>query len=322
MTRRLDFGVCSYRNPEKLAACLASIAAYSTTDWRCLIVHNPSGDEEGSKAGDVAAKFARLDDRVSVEYLQSNIGYAGAVNRIAERAETPYFAYLDNDTEILTPGWDERLCAVMDLSQKIGQVFPGAGHYGFHNGLYHECLWNAGYAWVQRKGAVEKESEFWQQDYPGTIQPSFMDEHLGHHEEVDWMIRLRLAGYLIACDPGVNILHHQTATSSPESQKRIHAGVVRWMNKWNRYFCGEVFKYPDPDQEFDPTTGHFASGEGYDPLALRYTDWPPCALYLERWILAQFPDWNQSPRVVQTTAGKMDVIEILKPTGCYKGRAI
>ena len=127
------------------------------------------------------------------------------------------------------------------------------------------------------------------------------------------MIRLRLAGYQIACDPAVKVLHHESSTQSPESAKRIHAGVVRWMNKWNRYFCGDALKYPNPDPD---------SGEGYDPRALRYTDWPPCALYLERWTLAQFPGLNATPEVVQTTAGPMDAIKVLKPTNCYRERAI
>jgi GT2 family glycosyltransferase len=303
--RYLDIGVCSYRNPEKLRRCLKSIADMSTTQFHCMVVHNPSADTEGHDALEVAHSFANWDARFSVEELRENVGYAGAVNRIAHWVTTPYFAYLDNDTEILTPGWDEKLCAVMDLDPKIGQVFPGAGHYGFHNGQYHECLWNAGYAWVLRRAAARCKG------VQGV--PDLMDVTLGHHEEVDLMIRLRLAGYRIACSPEVQIEHHCTATNSPASDKRIHAGVVRWMNKYTKYFCGDDIKRPNPDPD---------SGEGYDPRCLRYTDWPPCTLYLERWTLAQFPEWNASPRVVQTSAGPMDAIEILKPTGCYKGRAI
>ena len=80
------------------------------------------------------------------------------------------------------------------------------------------------------------------------------------------------------------------------------------MNKWNRYFCGDDLKY---------------SMAAYDPRALRYTDWPPCALYLERMTLAKFPGWNKNPRSVPVPGvGPMDVIEVLKPTGCYRGRAI
>ena len=240
VVRKLDIGVCSYRNPDKLRRCLESIAAMSTTDFHCLIVHNDSDDEESRRAEAVSLQWACFDNRFTVECDGRNVGYAGAVNRIARWAETPYFAYLDNDTEILTPGWDEKLCAVMDQDERIGQAFPGAGHLGFYNGQYHECLWYAGYAWVLRKTAVSPRVCKFSSTGPCAF--PLMDTSLGHHEEVDLMIRLRLAGFRIACAPDVQIAHHETATSSPESAERIHKGVVRFMNKWTRYFCGEELK--------------------------------------------------------------------------------
>lgn len=316
--RRLDIGIASYRNPEKLRKTLETIEAMSWTDWRCSIVQNMDESVGSREALSIALRAEDLNVRFHVS-LQPNSGYSGAVNKIFELAQTPYVAYLDNDVEILTPGWDEKLCDILDRAPEVAQVFPGLGHYGFNNGKYHECLWNAGYAWVLRTQAGTSVLTA-----PNSTEDRYgvMDLSLGHHEEVDLMVRLRLAGYRIACNPEVNILHHQTSTNSPESAKRIHAGVVRFMNKWNRYFCGGVLKYPDPDQEFDPATGHFSSGEGYDPASLRFTDWTPCALYMERWTLAQFPQWNDNPCVYQTSAGLMDAIKILKPSGCYKGRAI
>jgi GT2 family glycosyltransferase len=311
--RRLDIGVASYRNPEKLRATLASIEAMSTTDWRCFIVHNPSDDEQSSLAVLEAVEAKRRNARFQIFSVPSNVGYAGAVNKLFELAETPYVAYLDNDVEIRTRGWDERFCALLDAHPEVAQVFPGSGHYGFHNGAYDECLWSAGYAWAMRRSGTGdgRRGCMGILCAPGA---GPMDTELGHHEEVDLMIRLRLAGYRIACIPGVDILHHESSTKSPESVKRIHAGVVRWMNKWNRYFVGDVLKYPNPDPD---------SGESYDPRALRYTDWPPCAMYLERMTLAKFPNWNAAPRSVMVPGvGEMDAVEILKPKGCYVGRAI
>lgn len=307
--RRLDICVSSYRNPEKLTATLESIQRNTVSDWRCFVFHNPAWDQECTAAMEIIAEASIRNLRFEPMLSTQNIGYAGAVNCGFKRSDTDYFAYLDNDIEIQTPGWDEKLCAILDAHPEVGQVFPGEGHYGFHNGQYHECLWNAGYAWIARRSAIEGTKQHLDIIHPAVV----MDTSLGHHEEVDLMIRLRMAGYQIAACPDVSVLHHASATNSPESQKRIHAGVVRWMNKWNRYFCGDVLKYPNPDPD---------SGEGYDPRSLRYTDWPPCALYLERWTLAQFPDWNEKPRTIQTSAGPMDAVEILKPKGCYIGRAI
>jgi GT2 family glycosyltransferase len=314
--RRLDIGVASYRNPAKLRATLESIEKHTHSDWRCFVVHNPSDDIEGNTAAGIIRQAKLSNSRIVPVWPTENLRYAGAVNKIFDLTQTPYVAYLDNDIEILTPGWDERLCAILDKHAEVAQVFPGEGHYGFNNGKYHECLWSAGFAWVARHDSVHQAWITGPWEWRALGEPKTMhamDFTLGHHEEVDLMIRLRLAGYQIACDPGVSILHHQSSTSDPASAKRIHAGVVRWMNKWNRYFCGDILKYPNPDPD---------SGEGYDPRSLRYTDWPPCALYLERWARAQLPNLNAAPRTVLTSAGEMDAIEVLKPKGCYVGRAI
>lgn len=315
---KTTIGIASYGNPEKLVRAIESARYHSRTEYNIRVWHNRGADSGPECERILEREFEESDskERFSVNVSIANVGYAGAVNGLLAACETDYFLYCDNDVEILTPGWDEKLCAILDAYPEVAQVFPGAGHYGFHNGRYQECLWNAGYCWAARTdievplpNMVDGKGEF------------ELDTSLGHHEEVDLMIRLRMAGYQIAACPDVNVIHHESSTRSPESSKRIHAGVVRWMNKWNRYFCGDILKYPNPDPD---------SGEGYDPRSLRFTDWPPCALYLERWTLAQFPDWNQDDppysepqyRVVQTTAGPMDAIEILKPKGYYRGRAI
>ena len=306
--RRLDIGVSVFGNPQKLRKTVESIRKNSVTDWRIIFVINPHPDSGiAAEVRAVVNGFAEwraplLEPPFTVfsvcgkyAVLQSpeNIGYAGAVNALMARSSTDYVLYVDSDIEALTLGWDEQFSKLLDENPEVGQVFPGAGHYGFFSGAYHECLWNAGYCWMVRRRSPKLlptgYSEFPNTD--ATRGPAeMMDTRLGHHEEVDLMIRMRMAGYRIACIPGVSVLHHASSTNSPESAKRIHAGVVSWMNKWNRYFCGDAFKFPNPDPD---------SGEGYDPRMLRYTDWPPCALYLERMTLAKFPDWNQSPRTVE-----------------------
>jgi glycosyltransferase involved in cell wall biosynthesis len=314
-TVRLDIGIASYGNMEKLKATMDSIVANSVTDWRCFIIDNPGPDPETRP---MIEAYCEKDPRFIAVFMGFNAGYAGAVNKLFDLSCDANIAYCDNDIEINTHGWDLAMCRFLEDNPKCAQVFPGYGHYGFFNGVYHECLWNAGYCWMANKQAfialLDKEHLT---GGLGLYLPTIhwpMDKSLGHHEEVDLMIRLRLAGFNIGAMPDIHVSHHASATNSPESDKRIHVGVVRWMNKWNRYFNGDVLIYPNPDPD---------SGEGYDPRATRYTDWPPCALYLERFTLATFPDWNKSPRTVQVPGvGEMDAVEILKPKGCYVGRAI
>lgn len=291
--RRLDIGIVSYGDHARLARAIESIQRHSLTDWRLFIIDNPSDDAE---LRPMVERMAAADGRIRPVWNHRNGGYAGGVNQLLYHyGETDYVAYCDHDVVIRTHGWDEMLCEVLDQNPECGWVFPGSGHFGFFNGRYHECLWNAGYCWVLRASLK-----------------GLFDTKLGHHEEVDFMIRLRLAGYQIGCRPDVDVLHDEKATHADDAAHkpggRIHDGVVRWMNKWNRYFCGEQLSY---------------SMTEYDARALRYTDWNVDALYLERMTLHYFPDWNKSPRTVSVPGvGEMDVIEVLKPKGCYRGRAI
>jgi len=308
MTRRLDIGVCAYRDIEKLRACLIAIAQNTVSEWRCFIIHNPSEGDELIR--EFICGRAERDPRFVPVWLPENVRYCGAVNKLLSLVETDYFAYFDDDAEVKTPGWDEMFCATMEAHPEIAQMYPGSGHYGFFNGQYHECLWCAGYCWMMRRSALKVlyESDRKHRRCPDL---GMLDTTLGHHTEVDLMIRLRLAGFQIGCEPKVNVVHHETGTKADAADHKpggiIHDGVVRFMNKWNGYFLGDAVKY---------------SMTAYDERALRYSDWLPCALYLERWTLAQFPNINVNPITLTTSAGPMDAIEVLKPKGCYVGRAI
>lgn len=310
MSRRLDIGIASYGSPARLGACLRSIGAHSVTDYRVFVIHNP-GTAEDAAARRVIEHERAKNPRIIPIWQDLNTGYVGAVNKLFQLAESEYVGYCDNDIEILTPGWDERLISIMEANPEVGWTFPGPGHYGFENGRYRECLWNAGYCWILRRSAQSGMAAESPLRYGGGG-PGLFDSALGHHEEVDFMIRLRLAGWRVACDKGVNVHHHETATNGSEAAHkpggRIHDGVVRWMNKWNHYFCGHGLQY---------------SMTAYDPHALRYTDWNVDALYLERMTLHYFPAWNAKPEIVVVPGiGEMEAVKILKPKGCYAGRAI
>lgn len=305
MARRLDIGIASYGNPARLRATLKSVIAQTVSDYRIFVIHNPGACED-AEAREIIKSFAC--ERVLPIWCQNNDGYAGAVNRLLVLAETEHVAYCDNDIEIRTFGWDQKLIEVMEHNAEVGWMFPGAGHYGFFNGGYHECLWNAGYCWVLRAEAALRIAR----QRPATKGVGGFELALGHHEEVDYMIRMRLDGWRIGCRPDVNVFHHESATRQAEADHkpggRIHDGVVRWMNKWNRYFSGDDLRY---------------SMTAYDPRALRYTDWNVDALYMERFALHHFPGFNAHPETVNVPGvGFMDVIKVLKPKGCYVGRAI
>lgn len=287
--RRLDIGVASYRNPQRLRETLQSIAKNSVTNWRCFIIHNPSESEDEAATVAVISEFVNADARFVGKILDSNVGYAGAVNELFRLAETEYIAYCDNDIEILTHGWDEQLCGYMDRFHEIGLMFPNGGPYPIDRGNYKEVLWGVGYCWIVNRLAMADTGEF--------------DESIGHQHEADYCQRVRMAGRRCAAATEVHVAHNATATNDPASIERISRGVVQWVNKWNAYFNGVNFNY-------------------HSPNVTRFEDWPPNALYLEEYWKLKLPTLNASPEVTVIDGREYDLIRVPRYKDFYRGRII
>lgn len=298
--RRLDIGVASYGSSQKLKVTLESIQKYSTTDWRCFVFDNPGPDPD---TRGLIYDFAEKDQRIVPVMLSENIGYAGAVNQLLKRAETEYIAYCDNDIEIHTEGWDEALCFYLDRFHEIGMIFPNGGAYPINRGSYTEVMWQAGFCWIVTRLAAEDTYDWG----PPSVSPFgyFFDDQLGHQEEADFCLRLRMAGYKCAAAPEVRVGHDSVATSSPESIERINRGVVNFVNKWCRYFGGKNLNY-------------------HSPNVLRWEDWPPNALYLEEFWKQQptVTNLNSSPTPVLLNGREYDLIRVPRLGGFYRNRII
>lgn len=285
--RRLDIGIASYRNPEALRACLAALMERSRTDLRVFVLHNPSEDDEATR--EVIRWNEANDKRIVAVWLPENVGYAGAVAKLMETAETEYIAYLDNDARVITNGWDEALCGYLDRFHEIGMVFPNGGAYEIDRGNYHEIMWGVGFCWVLNRMAMKAAGLF--------------DTSLGHQEEADYSMRIRMAGYKCAAAREVQVQHLATATNDPKAIERINAGVIAFVNKWNRYFCGSHFNY-------------------FSPNVLRWEDWPPQALYLEEWWNIHFPGLNANPDVIHSMGREYDLIRVPRYKDFYRNRTI
>lgn len=285
--RRLDIGIASYRNPEALQKTLDNIEQYSTTDWKCYIIHNPAEGDE--KTRNIIAHFVSKNPKFIPIYMEENKGYAGAVNKLFSLAETEYIAYCDNDIEIQTKGWDERLCSYLDRFHEIGMIFPNGGAYQINRGNYKEILWGVGFCWIINRLAMSDTGTF--------------DESLGHQEEADYCQRVRMQGWKCAAATEVHVKHLATASSDPSAVERINRGVVNWVNKWNKYFNGKNFHYSSPN-------------------VTRIDDWPPNALYLEEYWKLKFPDMNTNPETIKVDGREYDLIKVPRYSGFYRGRII
>lgn len=287
MSRRLDIGIASYGNPGGLQRLLDSLHHRCRTDWRAVVIVNPHPDPAAN--AEVQAVLSNAGPRIWRVDREANIGYVGAVNKILELAETEYVAYCDHDVVQHTDGWDEMLCGLLDRHHELGMVFGGGGAYPIDRGTYTEILWGVGCCWVLPRRVIAEVGDF--------------DPSIGHHEEVDYQTRVRLAGYRIAAHPQVAVEHAAKASSDPASHERISRGVVAWVNKWTRYFCGKQITY-------------------HSPNVMRHEDWPPSALYLEEYWKLHLPGLNANPEVVVVNGQAFDLIKVPRLKEFYRHRVI
>lgn len=285
--RRLDIGVASYKNPVMLKSTLDCIERQSTTDWRCFIIHNPSDDDIETRK--VIEEAVKRNARFVPTILLENKGYAGAICTLMSLAETEYIAYCDNDVEIQTNGWDETLCSYLDRFHEIGMMFPNGGAYQINSGNYTEIMWGVGFCWVLNRLTMTDTGTF--------------DASLGHQEEADYCLRVRMAGWKCASAPEVHVKHHASATNDPSAIERINRGVVNWVDKWNKYFNGKNFNY-------------------HSVNVTRFEDWPPNALYLEEYWKSRIPGLNANPEVVHMDGRDYDLIKVPRFKDFYRGRII
>lgn len=285
--RRLDIGIVAYGNPDGLERALESMQRTMKTDYRVLVVVNPHPDLDRNDR--VLKAIGNFPNRVVVKVMEQNVGYAGGVNEILKWAETDYIAYSDHDAMFVIPGWDERMCDLLDRKHEIGMLFPNGGAAMIPCGEYSEILWGVGCAWVLTRLCYADVGPF--------------DTVIGHQEEVDYQTRVRLAGYKVASIPEIAVSHMGVSSANPANKERINKGIRNWVDKWVAYFCGKNMNY-------------------HSPNVLRHEDWPPSALHMERYFKLHLPTLNDDPQVVTIQGVDYDLIKVPRLKGFYRGRII
>jgi GT2 family glycosyltransferase len=138
--------VPTHRRPEKLAACLASLAAldYPQDRYEVVVV-----DDGGSTPLEALAE--RFRGRLASTWLrQSRRGPAAARNHGASRASGELFAFTDDDCRP-TPGWLRRLAG--EHERESGVVLGGHTRNALVRNPFSatsQLIIDAGYGWHNR----------------------------------------------------------------------------------------------------------------------------------------------------------------------------
>jgi GT2 family glycosyltransferase len=243
--------------------CLRSLGKIDYPDARALVVDNGSKNDESIP---LREEFGDTIDLVRNEEARGFCGGNNQAMRMALAAGYDYLLLLNNDTTV-EPDFLSHLVRVMESDPGIGAIGPkivryddrskvdsigGSLRMGFarHAAFrrpYSEVRSNltfiAGSAFMLRREAAE--------------QVGFLDEEFyAYWEESDYCLRLRRAGWRIACVPQ-SVINHKVAQTNRHLSNfyiyymirngflcmRKHGRWYQWPSFTLLFFCNGIGKY-------------------------------------------------------------------------------
>lgn len=218
---------------EDLEKCVNSILTKSTYEnYEILIVENNSAGSE------IFAYYKQLSQNPKIRLLRWKhpFNYSAINNYAASKAKGEYFLFLNNDTEVITPGWIEEL---LGFCQRKDTGIVGAKLYYGNNTIQHAGTvigigGIAGHMFVdmdrERSGYMHKASII--QDLSAVTAACMMvkrkvfEQVHGFEEElavafndVDFCLRVREIGYLVVYNPYVELYHYESKSRGTEDSK-------------------------------------------------------------------------------------------------------
>ena len=245
-----------------LETCVESIYARTTyPDFEILLIENNSKEEQTFRSYERMRK-EHPDTLKVLTWQGKGFNYSALNNFGARYATGEYLLLLNNDTEVITPGWLEEM--VMYAQQKrVGCVgakllYPddtiqhaGVGFgIGGVAGHLHKYFPATSDGYMGRLNYV-------QDVYGDTaacllIRKEIYDEVHGLDEsyavafnDVDFCVRVREAGYTNVFTPFAQLYHYESKSrgmeDNPEKQKRFQGEVLRFQARW-----GDLLTKGDP----------------------------------------------------------------------------
>jgi GT2 family glycosyltransferase/glycosyltransferase involved in cell wall biosynthesis len=241
---RTSIIVVSFNNLVFTRLCLESVLDNTAVeDFELIVVDN--GSTDGSQ--EYLENLSDLNEPVSIQLNDHNLGFARACNQGLERARGDVLVLLNNDT-VVPPGWLSELVRRLE-EPTVGMAGPVTNRcgneaeievpYRTYGGMLefarHRARRHAGEGLNLRMltmFCVAFRKEVYQQIGP-------LDERFetGLFEDEDYSMRLTGAGYALVCAEDVFVHHFGQASigklaSSGDYGELFHANRRRFEEKW------------------------------------------------------------------------------------------
>ncbi len=244
-----------------LVPCIESVlATRGHPDLRVLIVDN------GSVQPATLAKFAawQQDPRVRVQRDDAPFDYSALMNRAVAATTTPLVLLLNNDTEVIAPGWLDELAGWLDLPdvgaagaklyyaddtiQHAGVVLgiggvASHGHKGFarHAAGYHGLLHSVRDVSAVTGACLLTRRELYLE--LGGLEPELRVAY----NDIDYCLRLRQRGRRVLWTPNAE-LHHFEGKSRGDDQRgqaRFDREIAFMQARWGALLAADPFYNPN-----------------------------------------------------------------------------
>ena len=250
---------------ETLKTCLHSILQSTYTNYEIIIVENNSTNPDTFS---YYRKLQEENEQIQVVTFQTEQGfnYSAINNYGVSFAQGEYLVLLNNDIELITTDWLERMLvhcqqpknAIVgarlyypdDTIQHAGIMVGIGGHargvaINMYTGLPRE---EAGY--MKRASAQQNLSAVTAACM--MIKKCVFEEVGGFHEyltvafnDVDLCLKARKAGYLVVYDPSIEAYHYESKSrgqeDTEEKVRRFQTEIEYMRTQWN-----DILRYGDP----------------------------------------------------------------------------
>jgi len=221
----------TYNQPEVTLAFLDSIKKITYPSYELIVYDN---------ASEIKKPDILKEKHPDIIFIQNkkNLGYAGACNVAIKAAKGKYLLLINNDTEV-EPGFLEPLVAKLEQDPSLGVIGPKIRYF-----YYPDIIQNAGYTMIhpitiRNKGIGFGEKDLGQYNEDryteyvfgaAMLMPMDVIHKVGlmaevfflYYEEMDWMERIKRAGYKLAYVHNSLVFHKDSITTGSMSPYKTY----------------------------------------------------------------------------------------------------
>lgn len=247
-----------------LDACLRSIVEKSTYDnYEIIVVENNSTEPQTFAYYDTLSSDAEYAKRVSLISWTHEFNYSKIVNYGAQQASGEYLLFLNNDTEVITPGWIEEMLGYLQRPE-VGVV--GAKLYFRDQLTQHAGMMVGPYdaiVHVNQDFTPERPGYLAKAIRPGNFSsvtgacqmvPRKVFDEVGGYDEAfevgfndaDFCLRVQQAGYYVTYTPYAELFHYEFVSRGRETADSAK------QHRWERERDLFMSRWPEPFEQGDP----------------------------------------------------------------------